>query len=163
MILNLQIDLFLPKLCFFLILIFHHIDCCRSQALNLSIRPVYLGSNASPASSSKKPAAEKKPPPPPPKKKPVNKKLAKNKNFLCVPMCQKLCKPICRWLNYSQFGWIWTITIFQTSGFSRTVMATMYLPFTSRHCSGFRASFPHFSETRNYAKTIIHHSCGEEG
>ncbi|CAH3194723.1 unnamed protein product [Porites evermanni] len=73
-------------------------DCCRSQALNLSIRPVYLGSKASPATSTspKKVAAEKKPPPP--KKKPAVdlKKLAGKTNFLCVRPCQKLCKPICK-------------------------------------------------------------------
>lgn len=76
-------------------------DCCRSQALNLSIRPVYLGSNASPAASKTQPT---KPQPTPSKKKPVSapskKKPASNKKpappQVCIPPCQTLCKPICR-------------------------------------------------------------------
>ncbi|XP_068743081.1 ras-associated and pleckstrin homology domains-containing protein 1-like [Montipora capricornis] len=76
-------------------------DCCRSQALNLSIRPVYLGSNASPAAVKKVVSASTKqkppspPPPPPPKKKQVSFIKKPKTGVICVPQCQRLCKPVC--------------------------------------------------------------------
>ena len=79
----------------------YYSDCCRSQALNLSIRPVYLGSNASPAavkkvvSASTKPKPPSPPPPPPPKKKQVSFNKKPKTGVICVPQCQRLCKPVC--------------------------------------------------------------------
>ncbi|XP_029193903.2 proline-rich protein 2-like [Acropora millepora] len=74
-------------------------DCCRSQALNLSIRPVYLGSQASPATAKESPSASRKPKPSPPPPPPPKKKIASNKKpktgLVCVPQCQRLCKPVC--------------------------------------------------------------------
>ena len=74
-------------------LISYYSDCCRSQALNLSIRPVYLGGKASPAPAPKPPP--KKPVKTYHKKKPVHKKPASKIGIVCIPACQTLCKPVC--------------------------------------------------------------------
>ena len=94
-------------------LISYHSDCCRSQALNLSIRPVYLGGKASPA------AAPKTPPNKPVKtyhkKKPVHKKPPSKIGIVCIPPCQKLCKPVCRRVDYLLYI-IWVYILGQKFG-----------------------------------------------
>ena len=85
-------------------LISYHSDCCRSQALNLSIRPVYLGGKASPAPAPKPPP--KKPVKTYHKKKPVHKKPASKIGIVCIPACQTLCKPVCEWVVYLLYAWI---------------------------------------------------------
>lgn len=98
-------DIFLSMQCHRLIS--YHSDCCRSQALNLSIRPVYLGGKASPAVAPK--PSPKKPVKTYHKKKPVHKKPASKIGIVCIPACQTLCKPVCKWVVYLLYAWIYIL------------------------------------------------------
>ena len=72
-------------------------DCCRSQALNLSIRPSYLhGSSSKHPSKPKADSHRAKDSHNSHKAKVSPKKTKKlSDRKVCIAKCQKLCKPIC--------------------------------------------------------------------